>query len=67
MIKSIQSTIIRLFAKNGDGTPCTGAVTYETEYAFFTEDLAYILDIGKIIIARGTTDPCLKLELRGGH
>jgi hypothetical protein len=43
---STDTATSRLFAKNGDGTPCTGAVTYETEYAFFTEDLAYILDIG---------------------
>ena len=33
--------------KNGDGTPCSGGVTYETEYTFFSEDAAYILDIGK--------------------
>ena len=32
--------------KNGDGTPCSGGVTYETEYTFFSEDAAYILDIG---------------------
>ena len=35
--------------KNGDGTDCTGAVTYETEYALMTEDGVYILDIGKRI------------------
>ena len=50
MIKSFKRLIlllIRLVVKNGDGTPCTGAVTYETEYALLTQDDAYVLDIGK--------------------
>ena len=41
--------LTRLVVKNGDGTDCTGAVTYETEYALMTEDGVYILDIGKRI------------------
>jgi len=43
---STDTATSKLFVKNGDGTPCSGTVTYETEYAFFSEDLAYILDIG---------------------
>ena len=38
--------LTRLVVKNSDGTDCTGAVTYETEYALTTEDGVYILDIG---------------------
>ena len=56
MIKSMINSsccTFRLVVKNGDGTACTGSVTYETEYAFLTEDNAYILDIGKRITSDG--------------
>jgi len=43
---STDTATSRLVVKNGDGSACTGSVTYETEYAFLTEDDAYILDIG---------------------
>ena len=43
----LTNIFIRFIIKNGDGTPCSGGVTYETEYTFFSEDAAYILDIGK--------------------
>merc|ERR1712226_1766477 len=43
---STDTATSRLVVKNGDGTDCTGAVTYETEYALMTEDSVYILDIG---------------------
>ena len=38
----------RLMIKNGDGTACIGAATYETEYAIFSADGAHVLDIGEI-------------------
>ena len=56
MIKSMTNSswcTFRLVVKNGDGSACTGSVTYETEYAFLTEDDAYILDIGKPITSNG--------------
>jgi len=43
---STDTATSRFIVKNGDGTPCSGGVTYETEYTFFSEDAAYILDIG---------------------
>ena len=36
----------RMVVKAADGRACSGPVTYRQEYGLFSEDSAYILDLG---------------------